>query len=53
VDPGAPVTMTASPDLEIEGAVDFVLLSAEDGSQILGHGERLNVLFTARPETIR
>lgn len=41
VDPGASIAVTAGPDLEVEGTVDFVLLGTENGSQVLGHGERL------------
>ncbi|TKR92948.1 hypothetical protein L596_007497 [Steinernema carpocapsae] len=36
---GALVAMTACADLEIEGAVNFILLSSVNGSQILGSGE--------------
>lgn len=41
VDPGASIAVTAGPDLEVEGTVDFVLLGTENGSQVFGHGERL------------
>ena len=37
MDSGAPVAMPASPDLEVEGAVDLILLGAEDRSKIFGH----------------
>lgn len=35
---GAPVAVAARADLEVEGAVDAVLLGAEDRSQVLRHG---------------
>lgn len=35
----AAVTVAASADLEIEGAVDAILLCAEDGSQVLRHSK--------------
>ncbi len=41
VDPGASIAVTAGSNLEVEGTVDFVLLGTENGSQVLGHGERL------------
>ena len=37
VEPGAAVSMSAGPDLEVEGAVDPVFLGAEDGSEVLRH----------------
>ena len=43
VDPGAPLSVAARADLEVEGAIDLVLLSAEDGGQVLGHREPLEV----------
>jgi hypothetical protein len=41
VDAGAAVAMAAGADLEVEGAVDAVLLGAEDGSEMLRHSPRL------------
>jgi len=38
VDPGASVSVSTSPDLEIEGTVHLILLGTEDGGEILGHG---------------
>lgn len=38
---GAAITMSASPNLEVEGAVHTILLCAKDGSQMLGHGEEM------------
>lgn len=38
VEAGATVTVAASPDLEVEGAIYAVLLGAEDRSQVLRHG---------------
>ena len=35
----AAVTVAAGADLVVEGAVDFVLLGAEDRGEIIGHGE--------------
>ena len=35
--------MPACADLVVEGAVDFVLLGAKDGGQIVGHGGRCAV----------
>lgn len=37
VEARAPVAMSASSDLEVEGAVNPVLLCAEDRCQVLGH----------------
>ena len=37
VDAGATLSMPACPDLEVEGAVNAVLLRAEYGSQVLRH----------------
>ena len=37
VDAGAAIAMAAGPDLEVEGAVNAVLLRAEYGSQVLRH----------------
>ena len=37
VDPGAALAVAARADLEVEGAVDLVLLRAEDGGQVLRH----------------
>jgi hypothetical protein len=34
----AAVAVTAGANLVVEGAVDFVLLRAEDGGEIVGHG---------------
>ena len=39
VDPGAALTVSAGANLEVEGAVDFVLLSAENGGEVLRHDE--------------
>ena len=35
---GAAVTVAAGADLVVEGAVDFVLFSAEDGGEVVCHG---------------
>jgi hypothetical protein len=50
---GAAIAMAASADLEVEGAVDAILLSAEDGSQVLRHGSlvRFAVLCTLKKKT--
>ena len=40
---GATITMTASPNLEVERAVDPILLSAKDGSQVLRHDSTLRL----------
>jgi hypothetical protein len=48
----APVAVPARADLEVEGAVHAVLLCAEDGRQVLGHGPRRSILappLLARP----
>lgn len=34
------VAVSACADLVVEGAVDFVLLRAEDGGEVVGHGFR-------------
>ena len=34
-----PIAVAAGADFVVEGAVDFVLLCAEDGGEILGHDE--------------
>ena len=34
-----PVAVAAGADFVVEGAVDFVLLCAEDGGEVLGHDE--------------
>ena len=39
VDPRAALAVAAGADLEVEGAVDLVLLGAEDGGQVLRHPE--------------
>ena len=39
VDPRAALAVAACADLEVEGAVDLVLLGAEDGGQVLRHPE--------------
>ena len=45
VDPRAALAVTAGADLEVEGAIDLVLLRAEDGGQVLRHPERLLCLL--------
>lgn len=35
--PGTAVAVTASANLVVEGAVDFVLFGAEDGGKVVGH----------------
>lgn len=40
----AAVAVPARADLVVEGAVDFVLLCAEDGGEIRGHGALLWLL---------
>ena len=38
VDAAAAVAVPAGADLEVEAAVDLILLRAEDGGEVLGHG---------------
>jgi len=52
VDPGAAIAVTAGPDLEVEGAIDFVLLGTENGSQVLGHGELLREQVLRRHKNV-
>lgn len=40
VQAGTTIAMAASADLEVERAIDTVLLGSEDGSQMLSHGGR-------------
>lgn len=40
VDARAAIAMSTSADLDVEGAVDLVLLGAIDGHQVLSHGAR-------------
>ena len=42
--PGAAVAVSARADLVVERAVDFVLLCAEDGGEVVGHGDGLREL---------
>ena len=39
VDPGTSLAVAAGADLEVEGAIDLVLLGTEDGGQVLRHPE--------------
>ena len=45
VDPGAALTVAAGANLEVEGAVDLVLLGAEDGGEVLRHDDQSIVLL--------
>jgi hypothetical protein len=38
----AAVAVSASSDLVVEGAVDFILLGAEDGGEVVGHISRVS-----------
>lgn len=42
--PGAAVAVAAGTDLVVEGAVDFVLLGAKDGGEVVGHGGQLGAV---------
>jgi hypothetical protein len=47
VEAGAAISMAASPDLEVEGAVHSVFLGTKDGSQVLRHRYRSHALSVA------
>ena len=47
VDPGAAFTVAAGANLEVEGAVDLVLLGAEDGGEVLRHDVAQSIVLFA------
>ena len=47
VDPGAALTVAAGANLEVEGAVDLVLLGAEDGGEVLRHDVAQSIVLLA------
>jgi len=49
---GTAVTVAAGTDFVVEGTVDFVGFGAEDGGEVVGHGEVVEVEVGVEAKTL-